>query len=58
MDKTFNLGYNEGLTTAIRRITQLSDDLMEFGDVDDSAFLLEIAAGLTELLLDNNKDTE
>jgi hypothetical protein len=54
MDKNFNLGYNEGLTTAVRYLTNLSNDLKEFGedDVLDAIFLMEIAAGLKELFLD------
>jgi|LauGreDrversion4_2_1035121.scaffolds.fasta_scaffold1224159_2 hypothetical protein len=54
MDKNFNLGYNEGLTTAVRYLTNLSNDLKEFGEADvlDSIFLMEIAAGLKELFLD------
>jgi hypothetical protein len=54
MDKNFNLGYNEGLTTAVRYLTNLSNDLKEFSEDDalDAAFLLEIAAGLKDLFLD------
>ena len=54
MDKNFQLGYNEGLTTAVRFLSSLADDLAEFGDRDalDAAFLREVVDGLRDLFLD------
>lgn len=54
MANEYNKGYNEGLTTAVRFIHNIVEDLQLFAtpNSDDTILLEEVIDGLQDLFLD------